>query len=183
VGGADLALQAYQQAWLFGAHFLYGNPAISLEADADLRVVGLQDGSEVRSRAVVIATGVSYRRLGVPELESLVGAGVFNVAATVGAQAVAGKPVFVVGGGNSAGQAALHLAKHAKQVTILARSASLAASVSAYLIREIGSAPNVEVRYRARWPAAEAMGASSTWSCAISAPGWWSPCRPRACSS
>jgi thioredoxin reductase (NADPH) len=148
VGGADLALRAYQQAWLFGAHFVYGNPAASLEADGDLRVVGLQDGSEVRSHAVVIATGVSYRRLGVPELESLVGAGVFYGAATVEAPAVAGKPVFVVGGGNSAGQAALHLAKHAGQVTILVRSASLAASMSHYLIREIGSAPNVEVCYR-----------------------------------
>jgi thioredoxin reductase (NADPH) len=148
VGGADLALRAYQQAWLFGAHFVYGNPAISLAEEADLRVVGLQDGSKVRSRAVVIATGVSYRRLGVPELESLVGAGVFYGAATVEAQAVAGRPVFVVGGGNSAGQAALHLAKHAKQVTILVRPQSLVASMSAYLIREIDSAPNVEVRYR-----------------------------------
>jgi thioredoxin reductase (NADPH) len=149
VGGADLALRAYQQAWLFGAHFVYGNPATSLAEAADLRVVGLQDGSEIRSRVVVIATGVSYRRLGVPELESLVGAGVFYGAATVEAQAVAGKPVFVVGGGNSAGQAALHLAKHATHVTILVRSESLAASMSAYLIREIDSAPNVEVRYRA----------------------------------
>jgi thioredoxin reductase (NADPH) len=149
VGGADLALAAYQQAWLFGAHFVYGNPATSLAAGGDLRVVGLQDGSEVRSRAVVIATGASYRRLGVLELESLVGAGVFYGAATVEAQAMAGKPVFVVGGGNSAGQAALHLAKHAKQVTILVRSASLAASMSHYLIREIDNAPNVEVRHRA----------------------------------
>jgi thioredoxin reductase (NADPH) len=149
VGGADLALRAYQQAWLFGAHFVYANPAASLAEDADLRVVGLADGSEVRSRAVVIATGASYRRLGVPELEALVGAGVFYGAATVEAQAVAGKPAFVVGGGNSAGQAALHLAKHAGQVTILVRSASLAASMSAYLIQEIDNAPNVEVRYRA----------------------------------
>jgi thioredoxin reductase (NADPH) len=148
VGGADLALRAYQQAWLFGAHFVYGNPATALHAEADLRVVRLQDGSEVKSRAVVIATGVSYRRLGVPELESLVGAGVFYGAATVEAQAVTGRPAFVVGGGNSAGQAALHLAKHAKHVTILVRSESLAASMSAYLIREIDSALNIEVRYR-----------------------------------
>jgi thioredoxin reductase (NADPH) len=144
-----LALRAYQQAWMFGAHFVYGNPATSLGADADLQVMGLQDGSEVRSRAVVIATGVSYRRLGVPDLESLVGAGVFYGAATVEAQAMAGKQAFVVGGGNSAGQAALHLAKYAQQVTILVRSPSLAASMSNYLIREIGSAPNIEVRYRA----------------------------------
>jgi thioredoxin reductase (NADPH) len=148
VGGAELALRTYQQAWLFGAHFVYGNPATSLEADGDLRVVGLQDGSEVRSRAVVIATGVAYRRLRVPELESLVGAGVFYGAATAEAQAVTGKQAFVVGGGNSAGQAALHLAKYAKQVTILVRSPSLTASMSAYLIREIDRAPNIGVRYR-----------------------------------
>jgi hypothetical protein len=75
-------------------------------------------------RAVVITSGIVYRRLGVPELEPLVGAGVFYGAATVEAQAVAGQPVFVVGGGNSAGQAALHLAKSAQQVTILVRSDS-----------------------------------------------------------
>jgi thioredoxin reductase (NADPH) len=148
VGGAELALLAFQQAWLFGAHFVYGNPATSLAQDADLRVVGRQDGTEVRSRAVVIATGISYRRLGVPDLESLVGAGVFYGAATVEAQALAGKRAFVVGGGNSAGQAALHLAKHAKRVTILVRSQSLAASMSTYLIRDIENAPNIEVRYR-----------------------------------
>ena len=149
VGGAELALRAYQQAWLFGAHFVYGNPATSLADEGELRVLKLQDGSEVRSRAVIIATGVAYRRLGVPALEALVGAGVFYGAATVEAQAVAGQRAFVVGGGNSAGQAALHLAKYARQVTILVRSGSLAASMSAYLIREIGSAPNVEVRYQA----------------------------------
>jgi thioredoxin reductase (NADPH) len=147
VGGAELALRAYQQAWLYGAHFVYGNPATSLAQDGDLRVVGLQVGSEVRSRAVVIATGVAYRRLGLPALEPLVGAGVFY-GATVEAQAVADKQAFVVGGGNSAGQAALHLAKQAKRVTILVRAQSLAASMSHYLIREIDSAPNVEVRYR-----------------------------------
>jgi len=97
---------------------------------------------------VVIASGVSYRRLGVPELEALAGAGVFYGAGTIEAQAVAGKPAFVVGGGNSAGQAALHLSKYAQQVTILVRSQSLAASMSDYLIRQIDAAPNVDVRYR-----------------------------------
>jgi thioredoxin reductase (NADPH) len=149
VSGADLALAAYQQAWLLGAHFVYGNPAMSMTEEADLRVIGLADGSQIRARAVVIATGAAYRRLGVPELESLVGAGVFYGAATVEAQAVADRPVFVVGGGNSAGQAALHLAKHAGQVTILVRAESLAASMSHYLIQQIDSAPDVEVRYRA----------------------------------
>lgn len=87
-------------------------------------------------------------RLAVPGLESLTGAGVFYGAATTQAQALAGKRAFVVGGGNSAGQAALHLSKYAHQVTILIRSASLAASMSQYLIREIEAAPNIDVRYR-----------------------------------
>jgi thioredoxin reductase (NADPH) len=148
VSGVELAQRAYEQAWVFGTHFVYGNPATSLAKGQDLLVVGLEDGSEIRARAVVIATGVSYRRLGVPELEALVGAGVFYGAGTVEAHAVAGKPAFVVGGGNSAGQAALHLAKYARQVTILIRSPSLAASMSDYLIRQIEAAPNVDVRYR-----------------------------------
>jgi thioredoxin reductase len=127
---------------------VYGNPATSLAEDQDLLVVGLEDGSEAHARAVVIASGVSYRRLQVPELEALAGAGVFYGAGTIEAQAVAGKTAFVVGGGNSAGQAALHLSKYAQQVTILIRSRSLAASMSDYLIRQIDAAPNVNVRYR-----------------------------------
>jgi thioredoxin reductase (NADPH) len=148
VSGAELAQRAYQQAWVFGTGLVYGNPATSLAHDRDLLVVGLEDGSQAQARTVVIATGVSYRRLGVPELEALAGAGVFYGAGTIEAQAVAGKPAFVVGGGNSAGQAALHLAKYAQQVTILIRSQSLAASMSDYLIRQIQAAPNVDVRYR-----------------------------------
>jgi thioredoxin reductase (NADPH) len=148
VSGGELAQRAYEQAWVFGTHLVYGNAATSLAKDQDLLVVGLEDGSHARARAVVIASGVSYRRLGIPELEALAGAGVFYGAGTIEAQAVAGKPAFVVGGGNSAGQAALHLSKYAQQVTILIRSQSLAASMSDYLIREIEAAPNVDVRYR-----------------------------------
>jgi thioredoxin reductase (NADPH) len=96
---------------------------------------------------VIIATGVSYRRLNLPGLEPLIGAGAYYGAATVQAQAVAGRHAFVVGGGNSAGQAALHLSKYARQVSILVRSTSLAASMSDYLIRDIDNAPNVDVRY------------------------------------
>jgi thioredoxin reductase (NADPH) len=148
VSGAELAQRAFDQALMFGTHYVYGNPATSLARDGDLHVVGLADGSAVTSRAVIIATGVSYRRLAIPGLESLAGAGVFYGAATAEAQAVTGKRAFVVGGGNSAGQAALHLAKYAQQVTILVRSTSLAASMSQYLIREIETAPNIDVRYR-----------------------------------
>jgi thioredoxin reductase (NADPH) len=148
ISGAELAWRAYEQAWTFGTHVIYGNPATSLATGEDLHVVGLEDGSQIRSRAVIIATGVSYRRLEIAGLESLAGAGVFYGASTIEAQAVAGKPVFVVGGGNSAGQAALHLSKYAAQVTLLVRSGSLAASMSDYLTRQIGSAANVHVRYR-----------------------------------
>jgi thioredoxin reductase (NADPH) len=148
VSGGELAQRAYQQAWVFGTHLVYGNPATSLAKDQDLLVVGLEDGSEARARAVVIASGVSYRRLQVPELEGLASAGVFYGAGTIEAQAIAGKPAFVVGGGNSAGQAALHLSKYARQVTILVRSQTLAASMSDYLIRQIDAVPNVDVRYR-----------------------------------
>jgi thioredoxin reductase (NADPH) len=148
ISGTELALRASEQAWGFGTHFIYGKPATSLAVDEGVHVAGLRDGSQIRSRAVIIATGVSYRRLGIAELESLAGAGVFYGASTVEARAVAGKPVFVVGGGNSAGQAALHLARYAEQVTLLVRSPSLAASMSDYLTREIGSAANVHVRYR-----------------------------------
>jgi thioredoxin reductase (NADPH) len=148
VSGAELAQRAYEQAWVFGTHLVYGNPAMSLAKDQDLLVVGLEDGSEARARAVVIASGVSYRRLQVPELEGLAGAGVFYGASTIETEAIVGKPAFVVGGGNSAGQAALHLSKYAQQVTILIRSQTLAASMSDYLIRQIDAAPNVDVRYR-----------------------------------
>ena len=147
IGGTELAQRAYEQAWVFGTQFVYGNPATRLTRAQDRLVVGLQDGSEAQARAVVIATGVSYRRLEVPELEALVGAGVFYGAGTIEAQAVAGKPDFVVGGGNSAGQAALHLSKYAEHVTILIRSKSLAASMSDYLIRQIEATSNVDVRY------------------------------------
>jgi thioredoxin reductase (NADPH) len=147
VSGVELAWRAYQQAWTFGTQFVYGNPAISMADDGGSYVLGLEDGSEVRSRTVIIASGASYRRLGVPELEALVGAGVFYGAATVQAQAMAGRHAVVVGGGNSAGQAALHLSKYASQVSILVRSRSLAESMSDYLIREIDAASTVDVRY------------------------------------
>ena len=148
ISGAELAWRTYEQAWVFGTHFIYGNPATSLAAEGNLHVVGLADGGQVRSRAVIIATGVSYRRLGIAELEPYAGTGVFYGASTIEAQAVAGQSAFVVGGGNSAGQAALHLSKYAEQVTILVRSQSLAASMSDYLVRQIDNTANVHVRYR-----------------------------------
>jgi thioredoxin reductase (NADPH) len=108
--------------------------------------VAMSDGSEATARAVVIATGVSYRRLAVPGLEELEGRSVFYGASVSEAAAVAGGDVFVVGGGNSAGQTALHLARHARAVTLLVRGPSLAQSMSSYLRDQIATAANVSVR-------------------------------------
>jgi thioredoxin reductase (NADPH) len=103
----------------------------------------------VRGRSVIVATGVDYRRLGVDDLEALVGRGVYYGAAVSEAPLLAGLPVLVVGGGNSAGQAALHLAKYAKQVTMLVRGSTLATSMSDYLIDQLRSTRNVAIRHRA----------------------------------
>jgi thioredoxin reductase (NADPH) len=143
----ELTWRTFRQAATFGTQFVYGNPAVSLAGAGGGYVLGLEDGTEVQGRAVVIASGASYRRLTVPALDLLVGAGVFYGAATVQAQAMTGEHAVVVGGGNSAGQAALHLSRYARQVSVLVRSQSLAASMSDYLIREIDAAPNVDVRY------------------------------------
>jgi thioredoxin reductase (NADPH) len=97
----------------------------------------LDDGSEVAARAVIFALGVSYRRLDIPEFDRLIGAGVYYGAAGVMAPALASEDVFVVGGANSAGQAALHLAKYAARVTLVVRGSSLAAGMSDYLVRQI----------------------------------------------
>lgn len=149
VSGHKLAYSAFHQAWSFGARFHFMRQATSLRADGAERLVGLSDGGLARSTSVIIATGVTYRRLGVPELEELVGRGVYYGAAVTEAPAMRGRLCYVVGGGNSAGQAALHLARYAKQVTVLVRGESLASSMSDYLIREIDAAANIEVRLRA----------------------------------
>jgi thioredoxin reductase (NADPH) len=148
VSGGDLAVRAYTQAWSFGAEYVYGNPAAGLRPEGSELVVTVAGGSEVRSRAVVVATGMAYRRLGIPGLDALTGAGVFYGAAASEAKAMKDRQVFVVGGANSAGQAAVHLARYAGQVTVLVRGPSLAASMSEYLIRGIESAPNIAVRHR-----------------------------------
>jgi thioredoxin reductase (NADPH) len=107
--------------------------------------VTLSDGNEIASRTVVLATGVAYRRLAIPALERLVGKGVFYGAVSE-ARAMRGDEVFIVGAGNSAGQAALHLAEYAARVTILVRGDSLTDTMSAYLIDELEAAPTIEIR-------------------------------------
>ena len=148
VSGARLGFESYQQAWTFGATFLFIRQLVGLSRQDDGRyLLRLSDGATLAARTVVITTGVTYRRLGVPSLEDLVGRGVFYGAGVSEAPAMRGQQVFVTGGGNSAGQAAMHLAKWAQQVTVLVRSRSLTDSMSDYLIREIDAAPNIEVRY------------------------------------
>jgi thioredoxin reductase (NADPH) len=146
VSGSELAWQAYQQAWLFGASFRLARHTIALHHGQEQLVVSLSDGTEVAGRAVIVATGASYRRLGVPSLEALQGAGVFYGAAVAQAQGMNGQEVCVVGGGNSAGQAAWHLSKHARRVTLLVLGESLAAHMSQYLIEEIEATDNIQVR-------------------------------------
>ncbi len=148
ISGNKLTFGAYQQAWAFGATFHFMRAATGLTADGDLRRIALTDGTTVTARSVVVATGASYRRLGVPALEALQGRGVFYGAAVAEARAMHGREVYVVGGGNSAGQAAVHLARYAKRVTVLVRRAGLAETMSDYLIREIESLPTVDVRGR-----------------------------------
>jgi thioredoxin reductase (NADPH) len=146
ISGGELARRAYQQAWVFGARFAFMQRATQLARERDGIVVELNTGGVVVADAVVLATGVSYRRLGVESLEALRGAGVFYGAAATEAPLVAGQDVYVVGGANSAGQAVLHLARYAERVTLVVRAASLAAGMSHYLVRQIEATPNVRVR-------------------------------------
>ncbi len=148
VSGAKLAQETWRQAWTFGTTFLYMRQVEGLSSEDGRYSLRLSDGSTLTARTVVIATGAAYRRLGIASLEALQGQGVFYGAAVSEAPAMRGRNVFVAGGGNSAGQTALHMAKWASRVTVLARGQSLADSMSDYLIREIGATPNVNVCYR-----------------------------------
>jgi thioredoxin reductase (NADPH) len=145
LAGADLAARAYEQAWTFGADFVIGRTAQTIGQDGDARVVSLDDGTQVRGRSIVIATGVSYRRVGIESVERLVGRGVTYGAGTTEARAMAGEPVLVVGGANSAGEAAMHLARYAGHVTVVVRGPSVRDRMSDYLVRELEAAPNVSV--------------------------------------
>jgi thioredoxin reductase (NADPH) len=148
IEGGRLMERTCEQAWLMGAHIVFAQQAVSLERRGDRRVVRLQDGSEVSASAVVIATGIEWRRLGIPRVEELIGAGVFYGAAVSESRAMHDQDVFVIGAGNSAGQAALHLAKHARTVTLLVRSDSIERSMSNYLVTAIESTANISIRHR-----------------------------------
>ena len=146
IGGQELSYRACEQAWLFGANLVFAQEVSALHVSGDKRIVEMADGRRVTAGTVVLSNGVSWRRLGIPKLESLIGAGVFYGAAMSEARAMRGRHVCIVGGGNSAGQAATHLAKYADRVTLLVRGGSLSKSMSEYLIAEIQGLPNVSVR-------------------------------------
>jgi thioredoxin reductase (NADPH) len=146
VTGRRLAEQAYEQAQVFGADFVFMHRATSLERSDGHLHLSLEDGRAVSGRAVILATGATYRRLGVASLEELTGTGVFYGAAASEAPALLGREVFIAGGGNSAGQAALYLARYARHVTLIIRAQSLKAGMSEYLVQAVTAAPNVEVR-------------------------------------
>lgn len=148
LSGGDLARRAVIQARRFGAEILTQRAATGIRVEDPYRFVQLSDGSEVACHAVLIATGVSYRTLEVPGAERLSGAGLYYGSVLTEAADARGASVFVVGAGNSAGQAATYLAKHAAAVTMLVRGSSLSASMSRYLIDQIASNGRITVRSR-----------------------------------
>jgi thioredoxin reductase (NADPH) len=155
VTGADLGRRAHTQATRFGAEFLTQR-ATGMRVDGQYRFVQLADGREVSSHVVMLAPGVQYRKLDIPGAERLAGRGIYYGAALVEAVACKDEDVFVVGGANSAGQAALHFAKFACKVTMVVRGDGLSATMSKYLIDEIEKTSNIVVEPRTQ--VVEAVG-------------------------
>jgi thioredoxin reductase (NADPH) len=147
VSGAELAQRGFQQAWVFGARFVLTRRVTAIERTdgSPWFVATVSDVGDVRARAVLLATGVAYRRLGVPSLEALSGSGVYYGANVSEAHGLTGAHTVIVGGGNSAGQAALHLQRYAADVTVVIRTPDLSATMSRYLIDEIEASPAITV--------------------------------------
>jgi thioredoxin reductase (NADPH) len=155
VSGSELARRATTQARRFGAEIIAVQDACCLEARGTARVVRLAGGDELTAHSVVVATGVAYRRLSAPGLDKLTGRGVYYGAALAEASNVSGQDVYLVGGANSAGQAAVYFARFARQVTLLVRADRLEKSMSTYLIDQIRAIPNIRVQ-----PNSEVVAAS-----------------------
>ncbi|HYG63415.1 MAG TPA: FAD-dependent oxidoreductase [Thermoanaerobaculia bacterium] len=156
LSGADLARRAVAQATRFGVEILTPQEAAGVRLEDPYRIVVLGDRSEVSCHALLISTGVSYRKLEVPGADKLTGAGIYYGAAMTEAMSCRDEDVYIVGGANSAGQAAMHFARYASKVVLLVRGGSLAKSMSQYLIDQISETPNIEVRTRTH--VAEAHG-------------------------
>ncbi|MGH3189101.1 MAG: FAD-dependent oxidoreductase [Streptosporangiaceae bacterium] len=155
VSGAQLTDRARRQATKFGAEVLTTRNVVGLEVCGSARRVTFEDGTSLDAHTVILATGVSYRRLSAPGIEEMTGRGIYYGSALTEASACLGQDVYIVGGANSAGQAAVYLARHAKWVTILVRGPSLQKSMSYYLIKQIEDIPNIKVRTCAEVIAAE----------------------------
>ena len=146
LSGSDLAQRALAQVSRFGAELVLAREVVGLEQRGTVRAVLLEGGGEVEARSVVVSTGVSYRRLEAEGVERLQGKGIYYGATAAEAAQTDGDMVYIVGGANSAGQAALNFARHAKQVTVLVRGSDLLATMSTYLVDRITAAPNITVR-------------------------------------
>jgi thioredoxin reductase (NADPH) len=149
VSGDDLASRALTQAKRFGAEVIVTRPVSAIEPGQEAHVLCLEDGSTIRSRAIVLSLGVSYRKVDVPGIERFVGAGVYYGAARAEAITTRGCDIFLIGGGNSAGQAAMLFSEYAARVTLLVRGPALTASMSQYLIDQLATRDNVAVRTNA----------------------------------
>jgi thioredoxin reductase (NADPH) len=150
ISGADLARRAVTQAKRLGAEIMGPQEVTGIRVEGSYKIVVLDDGSELRARALVLATGVEARTLGIPGEERLLGASVYYGAATSEAVSYTGCQIVVVGGANSAGQGAMFLSRYAEEVVILVRGQSLATSMSRYLVDQIEQAPNITVRPQAQ---------------------------------
>jgi thioredoxin reductase (NADPH) len=158
LSGLDLARRAVAQATRFGTEILTPQEVSGIRLNDHYKVLTLGDGAEVSCHALLVATGVQYRKLDAPGVAALTGVGIYYGAAITEAISTRGQDVFVVGGGNSAGQAAMYLSAFARSVTILVRGQGLAESMSSYLIDQIKATPNIAVRTRASVTAAQGAG-------------------------
>ena len=145
LSGADLTRRAITQAQRFGVEFLAPQEVVSIKSEGQYKHINMADGSEVVARAIVLSTGVWYRKLDNESLDKYTGAGVYYGAATTEAIAFKGKPVYIVGGGNSAGQGAMYLSRTASEVVICVRRPDLSETMSQYLIDQIAKTPNITV--------------------------------------
>ncbi|MCK9876399.1 FAD-dependent oxidoreductase [Frankia sp. Ag45/Mut15] len=158
VSGSQLTDRARRQAVKFGAEVLTTRDAVALAVEGPARTVRFGDGQEISAHTVVLATGVSYRQLTAPGLAEFTGRGVFYGSALTEAPSCSGQDVYIVGGANSAGQAAMHFARHARRVTLTVRGPSLEASMSHYLIQQIAAVDTITVRPCTEVIAAEGDG-------------------------
>src|SRR6059036_2645043 len=145
LSGGDLARRAVVQAQRFGVEILAPQEAVSVRTEGSYRIIKLADGSEISCHALMVATGVQWRRLEAPGVDRLQGAGIYYGGGATEALSCQGEIVYVVGGANSAGQAAMNFAKYAERVVILVRGSSLSSTMSQYLIDQIQEVPNIQL--------------------------------------